>query len=454
MPASLDFVLRGRRVVSGGAMAPLSVHVGKGVIAKVTAYDDVPPGCPVVDAGELVLMPGIVDSHVHINEPGRTDWEGFSSATRAAAAGGVTTLVDMPLNSIPPTTTVPHFHEKLAAAQGQLWVDVGFWGGAVPGNAKDLRPMLDAGVMGFKCFMVESGVEEFGFVTKGDLREAMGELAGAGAALLVHAELPGPIEMAHALVQGLDPSRYDSYLRSRPKEAEDQAIALLIELCRATRARVHVVHLSSASALELLREARSEGLPLSAETTPHYLHFAAEDVPDGATPFKCAPPIRERDNREKLWGGLREGLIDLVVSDHSPCTAALKKLEAGDFQAAWGGIASLQLGLPVIWSEARRRGLGPVELAAWMCAGPARLAGLEWSKGKIEKGFDADFVLWDPSASVTIEPGKLEHKNKITPYAGETLQGVVQATYLRGRKIYDRGRFYGSPEGAILKRGT
>ncbi|MFO0757196.1 MAG: allantoinase AllB [Byssovorax sp.] len=452
MPPPIDFVLRGRRVVARGAMGPLAVHVAHGVIAKVTAYDDVPPGCPVVDAGDLVVMPGIVDSHVHLNEPGRADWEGFYTGTRAAAAGGVTTVVDMPLNSIPPTTTVQHFAEKRAAAEGQLWVDVGFWGGAVPGNAAELRPLLDAGVMGFKCFMVDSGVEEFGFVTRGDLREAMGELAGAGAPLLVHAELPGPIELAAQETLGLDPRRYGSYLRSRPPAAEDQAIALLIELCRATRANVHVVHLSSASALDLLREARGEGLPISAETTPHYLHFAAEEVPDGATAFKCAPPIRERDNREKLWGGLGEGLIDLVVSDHSPCTAALKKLEAGDFAAAWGGIASLQLGLPVIWTEARRRGLSPVELAAWMCAGPARLARLEWTKGKIEKGFDADLVLWDPEAESVVDPQKIEHKNKITPYAGETLSGVVHATYLRGRKIFDRGRFYGSPEGRILKR--
>ncbi len=359
----MDRVLRSRRVVAGGAMKPAAIHITAGVIAAVTDFDDVPPGVPLLDAGDAVISPGIVDSHVHINEPGRTEWEGFATATRAAAAGGVTTLVDMPLNSIPPTTTLAGLEAKLAAARGQCWVDVGFWGGAVPGNSGELRGLLDAGALGFKCFMVDSGVPEFGFVGEADLRASMEAIAEAGAPLLVHAELPGPIAAAHAATLGLDPRRYATYVRSRPREAEDLAIALLVDLCRATRARVHVVHLSSASALDLFRHARAEGLPLSAETTPHYLHFAAEDIPDGATPFKCAPPIRERANREQLWRALDEGLISSVVSDHSPCTPALKKLEAGDFAAAWGGIASLQLGLPVVWTDASARGRSPVDLA-------------------------------------------------------------------------------------------
>jgi allantoinase len=444
-------VLRSRRVVTGGALQPAAIHFEGGTITAVAPWQEVPEGAVLVDAGDDVVSPGIVDSHVHVNEPGRTAWEGFATATRAAAAGGVTTLVDMPLNSIPPTTTVEALGEKLAAARDQCWIDVGFWGGAVPGNVGELRRLVDAGVLGFKCFMVDSGVPEFGFVTEPDLRAAMAELAETGAPLLAHAELPGPIEAAQAATIGLDPCRYATYLRSRPREAEDLAIALLVDLCRETGARVHVVHLSSASAIPSLRRARDEGLPFSTETTPHYLHFAAEEVPDGATPYKCAPPIRERDNREALWSALGEGLIDLVVSDHSPCTPALKKLDAGDFSAAWGGIASLQLGLPVVWSDARRRGRSPVDLAAWMSAGPARLAQLD-RKGAIAPGKDADFVVWDPDASVTVAPAMIEHRHKVTPYAGEVLQGVVRATWVRGRCVYESGRFGDGPEGRILKR--
>ena len=450
-------VLRSRRVVTGGAVRPAAVHVVEGVIAAVTAWEDVPPGVPLVDAGDDVLMPGLVDSHVHINEPGRTEWEGFTTATRAAAAGGVTTLVDMPLNSIPPTTTVDAFQQKREAASGKCWVDVGFWGGAVPANARnvgELRRLVDAGVRGFKCFMVDSGVPEFGWVGESDLRAAMREIADSGSVLLAHAELPGPIEAAHAASLGLDldPRRYATYVRSRPREAEDLAVALLVDLCRETRARVHVVHLSSSGALDLLRRARDEGLPLTAETTPHYLHFAAEEIPDGATPYKCAPPIRERENREKLWAALGERLVSMVVSDHSPCTPALKLLEAGDFAAAWGGIASLQLGLPVIWSDARRRGYDLADVAEWMCAAPARLAQLG-RKGSIAVGMDADLVIWDPDAEVSVAPAMIEHRHKVTPYAGETLHGAVRATYLRGLRIYAGGKLADRPEGRLVLGG-
>ena len=451
-PSPAELVVRSRRVVTGGAVRPAAVHVTQGVIARVTDFDDVPPGVPLVDAGTDVLMPGLVDSHVHINEPGRTEWEGFATATRAAAAGGVTTLVDMPLNSIPPTTTVEAFARKREAAAGKCWVDVGFWGGAVPGNAGELRRLVDAGVHGFKCFMVDSGVPEFGWVGESDLRTAMRTIADTGAVLLAHAELPGPIEAAHAATLGLDPRLYATYVRSRPREAEDLAVGLLVDLCRETRARVHVVHLSSSGALDLLRRARDEGLPLTAETTPHYLRFAAEEIPDGATPYKCAPPIRERENREKLWTALGERLVSMVVSDHSPCTPELKKLEAGDFEAAWGGIASLQLGLPVIWSDARRRGHGLADLAEWMCAAPARLAQLG-RKGSIAVGMDADLVIWDPDAEVTIAPAMIEHRHKVTPYAGESLQGAVRATYVRGRRVYDRGQHGDGPEGRLVLRG-
>jgi allantoinase len=445
-----DVIFKSRRVVTGGDVRPAAIHVSGGVITAITRIDEIPAGARVVDAGLDVISPGIVDSHVHINEPGRTEWEGFSTATRAAAAGGVTTLVDMPLNSIPPTTTVEALDQKRAAASGQCWIDVGFWGGAVPGNAKELTRLLDAGALGFKCFMVDSGVPEFGHVSERDLRDAMGEIAAAGAPLLVHAELPGPIEAAAAAIAGLDPRCYDTYVRSRPREAEDLAIALLVDLCRETSARVHVVHLSSASALDHLRRARDAGLPFSAETTPHYLHFAAEEIPDGATPYKCAPPIRERDNREKLWGALDEGLVSLVVSDHSPCTPQLKKMDAGDFAAAWGGIASLQLGLPVIWTDAASRGRSLADVAEWMSAGPARLARLDATKGSIAVGKDADLVIWDPESKVTIAPAMIEHRHKVTPYAGQELYGVVRATYLRGSAIYESGRFSARPEGRLL----
>jgi allantoinase len=447
-----DIVFKSRRIVTGGAVVPASIHVTQGVITRVAGLDDAPEGCPVVDAGDRVIMPGIVDSHVHINEPGRTEWEGFASATRAAAAGGVTTIVDMPLNSIPPTTSVEGLEAKASAAEGQCWIDVGLWGGAVPGNAKELRKLLDAGALGFKCFMVDSGVPEFGWVREPDLRAAMAELAGSGAPLLCHAELPGPIEEAAALIDGLDPRTYSAYVKSRPRAAEDLAIALLVTLCRETKAAVHVVHLSSSGALGSLRQARDEGLPFTAETTPHYLHFAAEDIPDGATPYKCAPPIRERENREKLWAALGEGLIDLVVSDHSPCTPALKKLEAGDFAAAWGGIASLQLGLPVIWTEARARGKSIADLAGWMCEASARLAGLGARKGRIAAGMDADLVIWDPEATYVVQAANIQHKHKITPYAGESLFGAVQATYLRGRCVYEAGAFKGAAQGRLIRR--
>lgn len=450
---SSPFVLRSKRVVTGGAVRAAAVHVSRGAIQAVTAWDDVPPGAAVTDVGDLVIMPGVVDSHVHVNEPGRTEWEGFSTATRAAAAGGVTTIVDMPLNSIPPTTTVEAFHRKREAAEGSCWVDVGLWGGAVPGNASEIGRLVDAGVHGFKCFMVDSGVPEFGFVGEPDLRAALRVIADRGSTLLAHAELPGPIEAAHAATLGLDPRAYATYVRSRPREAEDLAIAMLVDLCRETRARVHVVHLSSASGMDAIRRARDEGLPFTAETTPHYLHFAAEEIPDGATAYKCAPPIREHANREELWRGLREGVVSMVVSDHSPCTPALKKLEAGDFAAAWGGIASLQLGLPVIWTDARRRGHSPSDLAAWMCEAPARLAQLD-RKGQIAPGKDADLVVWDPDAEVTIEARMIEHRHKITPYAGEVLTGAVRATYVRGQRVFAEGRFGDKPEGKILLRGA
>jgi allantoinase len=419
-------------VVSAGSIGPAAIHVRDEKIVAVRGFDETVAGYEIVDAGDSVVMPGLVDTHVHINSPGRTEWEGFATATRAAAAGGVTTLVDMPLNSIPATTTLEAFKTKLEDARGNCFVDVGFWGGVVPGNTSELAPMFDAGVVGFKCFLVPSGVDEFQHVTENDLRAAMPELSRLGAMLIVHAELPGPMKTA-------DGTDYDAFLQSRPRAAEDEAIELMIGLSREFGTRVHIVHLSSSDALPLLRRAQDEGVRITAETCPHYLHFAAETIPSQATEFKCCPPIRERENREKLWQGLVDGTIEMIVSDHSPCPASMKLRESGDFVAAWGGIASLQLRLPVVWTEAQRRGFSLPELSIWLCANPAHQVSLDSRKGAIAEGHDADIVIWDPHRAFTVDASNLEHRHKLTPYHGESLAGTVEKTFLRGRKIYDEG---------------
>ena len=418
--------IRSTRVVLPDGVRPATIVIDGETIAAIERA-----GAADIDYGELVIMPGLVDSHVHVNEPGRTEWEGFETATRAAAAGGTTTIVDMPLNSIPPTTTVAALETKRRALEGKCAIDVELWGGVVPGNTRELRPMLDAGARGFKCFLVHSGVEEFPNVNEDELREAASALAGTGAPLLVHAELPGPIEGARGAVAGADPSDYRTYLHSRPAAAENEAIELLVRVCRDTGARIHVVHLSSAAALDILERARKQRLPISAETTPHYLHFQAESVPHGRTEFKCAPPIRDRRNREALWEGLREGVIDLVVSDHSPCTPELK---SGTFDSAWGGIASVQFVLPIVWTGARARGFGAGDVARWCCAEPARLARLP-RKGAIERGRHADFAIWSPEESFTVTEELVLHRHKVTPYLGATLCGAVKETWLRGRRI-------------------
>ncbi|HXE74564.1 MAG TPA: allantoinase AllB [Candidatus Xenobia bacterium] len=448
-----ELIVRGRRVLTAAGVQPAAIHIHGGKIAALATYSDIPPGAAVFDAGERLVMPGVVDTHVHINEPGRTQWEGFETATRAATAGGVTTLVEMPLNSIPATTTRAALETKLAAARDRCWVDVGCWGGLVPGNAAELRSLFEAGAFGFKCFLVPSGVPEFEPVTETDLRAALPELASLGAVLLAHAELPEPIEAAAAGARNADARRYATWLASRPRQAENRAIALLIWLSREFGARIHIVHLSSSEALPLLREAKQEGLPITVETCHHYLTFAAEEIPDGATEFKCAPPIRERDNREKLWAALGDGLIDFVATDHSPCPPAMKERQSGDFLRAWGGIASLQLSLPALWTQARRRGFGVERLAQWLCSGPARLAGLDERKGKIAVGYDADLVVWDPETEFEVAGDELQHRHKLTPYGGHTLHGRVEATFLRGEKIYERGRFAEKPSGAVLRRG-
>ena len=430
-----------------------AIHVRGGVISSITGFDDVPGGVPIQEAGDSVVMPGLVDTHVHINEPGRTEWEGFSTATRAAAAGGVTTLVEMPLNSIPATTTAAALREKLAAAAGKLWVDTGFWGGVVPGNAGEIRPLWESGVFGFKCFLVPSGVDEFAHVTESDLRTVLPELVALGAPLLVHAELPGEITSAAKINSSADPRRYATWLLSRPRSAEDQAIALLMRLARDIGARVHIVHLSSSNAIPLLQKSKSEGLMVSVETCPHYLTFVAEDIADGSTEFKCAPPIRERENREKLWAALGDGTIDFIATDHSPCPPAMKLFDTGDFLRAWGGITGLELSLPAVWTEASSRGYAVPQIATWLCSGPARLAGLERRKGTMAVGYDADFVIWNPESKFRVEPERLHQRHKFSAYAGRELSGTVETTFLRGRKIFDKGEFSASPLGQILRRG-
>jgi allantoinase len=449
------WALRSRRVVGPeGAPGPATVLIQDGRIRGVLAAAEgltLPGDVPVVDVGASAISPGLVDSHVHVNEPGRTDWEGFATATRAAAAGGVTTLVDMPLNCIPVTTRRAALEQKLGAAAGQLSVDVGFWGGVVPGNSGELRGLADAGALGCKAFLVHSGIDEFPNATEDDLRAAMPVLRDAGLPLLAHAELdPGGGGDVDQAPSGGDPRRYAGYLRSRPPTWEDAAIALLIRLARETGCAVHVVHLSSAGSLPQIARAKDEGLPFTVETCPHYLCLEAEAIPDGATEFKCAPPIRDHQNREALWEGLERGLIDFVVTDHSPCAPALKGRERGDFAAAWGGISSLQLGLPAIWTEARRRGHGLAALATWMGARPAALAGVGRRKGRIARGQDADLVVWSPEEEISVDAQHLHFRHKVSPYLGRRLLGRVEATLLRGQLVYDGDHHAAQPLGALL----
>ncbi|HEY8089553.1 MAG TPA: allantoinase AllB, partial [Polyangiaceae bacterium] len=444
------------RVVLPDGVRAASVHVRRGVIARVDDYGAVPEGTPVDDAGDLVVLPGLVDSHVHVNEPGRTEWEGFETATRAAAAGGVTTIADMPLNASPPTTSRAAFEAKAAATEGKLAVDVALTGGVVPGNAAQLRELADAGCVAFKCFLVHSGVDDFPHVEEDELLRAMPVLADAGVPLLVHAELSGPIDEAlrrQGNLSDVELARYVHYLESRPREAENAAVELVVKLTRATGARSHVVHLSSSDALAALRIARDEGVRISAETCPHYLVLAAEDVPDGATEYKCAPPIRERHNRERLWEALREGVVSQVVTDHSPSPSSLKCTGSGDFSRAWGGIASLELGLRATWTEGRTRGMGPAQVAEWMSAVPAKLLGLDGRKGSIAAGKDADLVVWEPEGEQVVDVTRMHQRHKMTPYARRTLRGIVQATYLRGRRVYAAGAHVGAPSGSLLRRG-
>ena len=441
----LDLVLRARRVVTAAGEVARCVGVRDGSVVAIEPYDAELDGSRLVELGEdEVLLPGLVDSHVHVNDPGRTEWEGFASATRAAAAGGITTIIDMPLNSIPPTTDVAALGVKRKTAAGQAYVDVGFWGGAVPGNLADLRGLHEAGVFGFKCFLLHSGVDEFPHLEPDELQQALGEVSSFGALMIVHAEDSHSIDHAPA-AHG---SSYGDFLASRPRGAENLAIARVIELARWTGCRVHILHLSSSDALPMIRSARRDGVQLTVETCPHYLTFTAEEIADGATQYKCCPPIREAENRELLWQGLADGTIDCVVSDHSPCTPDLKRFDIGDFGVAWGGISSLQLGLPAVWTEARRRGHALTDVVRWMAEHPARQAGLQ-HKGQIALGHAADFCVFAPDEAFVVDVEHLHHKNPVTPYAGRPLAGVVRSTWLDGREI----ELTDEPRGRLLRRG-
>jgi allantoinase len=447
--------LASQRVVTPEGIRTAAVLVDGERIHAVVDRNAIPSHIPVQDFGELAILPGLVDSHVHINEPGRTEWEGFWSATRAAVAGGYTMVVDMPLNCLPATTTVEAMELKREAARANSRVDWAIWGGVVSDNQQHIESLATAGAAGFKCFLIDAGIDGFTMVTEGQLRAALPHVARTGLPLLVHAELAGPVAMAGRRLEQSDWRRYATYLESRPDEAELEAIDLLLELCREFRFALHVVHLATARALEPLREARAAGLPVTVETCPHYLHFAAEDIADGATLCKCAPPIRSRANREKLWEGLRDGVIDLIATDHSPCPPEMKRLSEGNFQKAWGGIAGLSSALPVIWTEANKRRFSLRDVARWMAEGPARLAGCGTRKGKIAEGYDADFVVFAPEEDFVVSEEVLHYRHRVSPYVGKRLRGVVKKTFVRGTCAFDGGEFPGQVGGReCLRSGS
>ena len=446
----MDLVVRSSRVVLPEGIVPAAVFVSGGRIAKVAREKAPVLAALEIDAGDSVVMAGLVDPHVHVNDPGRADWEGFETAGRAAAAGGTTTIVDMPLNSLPVTTTVDALEVKVRAATGKCRVDFGLWGGIVPENGGDRRALIDEGALGLKAFLVPSGIDEFPAVDDLELSRALSDLAPTGAPVLVHAEDIDELARAAERVAGGRPGSYADWLASRPPEAEARAVARVASLCRRTGARAHIVHVAAAEAMDEVATAKAAGLPLSAETCPHYLSFFAEELPDGDPRFKCAPPIREARHRDALWRGLASGALDLVASDHSPCPPALKP--PGELAAAWGGIAGLELRLPVTWTEARTRGASLRDMARWLAEAPARLAGLSARKGRIAVGHDADFVIWDPESEFVVDSAKLHQRHTATPWEGRTLRGVVETTILRGRIVYERGRFPGTEGGRWLRR--
>jgi len=447
-------VFKSTRVLTAEGLRPAALVVDAGRIVELRGGDDLPAGSATKDFGDAVLLPGLVDSHVHINEPGRTEWEGFTTATQAAAAGGVTTLVDMPLNCMPETIDASALEAKRKAASGKASVDWAAWGGVVRGNAEQLPSLIDCGVPGFKCFLIHSGIDGFAWVDEADLRLALDKLRGSGLPLLVHAEVAVPVNVATEALNAAhaDWRKYSTYLASRPDEAELEAIALLIRLAEEFKTPIHIVHLASAKALPMLADARQRGLPITVETCTQYLWFAAEEIPDGATEYKCAPPIRDAANREALWKALETGLIDFVTTDHSPCPSAMKQRDTGRWDLAWGGIASLGLALPVLWTGMTQRGLGVERIGEWMAAGPAKLARLRGRKGILSVGADADFAVFEPDTRWTVEEQHLHFRHKLSPYLGAQLQGQVAETWLRGEQVYANGQFSGEARGRELVR--
>jgi allantoinase len=442
------FALASSRIVTPEGVRGGAVLMADGKIEAVVSLDELPIRVPVEDLGGLVISPGLVDAHVHINEPGRTEWEGFETATRAAAAGGVTTLVDMPLNSTPVTTTVDALYAKRQAAAGKCWVDVGFYGGLVEDNAAEIGPLLDAGVCGVKAFLCHSGLYDFPAVGEAELRQALPILARRGVPLLVHAEIVDDDFPTQS------PRSYRDWEWMRPDHFEWNAIELLERLCREFMAPIHVVHLSAGISTHTFQSAKNRGLPLTVETCPHYLHFSSEDLQGADTRFKCAPPIRRRDDRERLWNALISAVIDTIGSDHSPCPPEMKCLETNDWQRAWGGISSLQLTLPIVWRGACSRMVPLARLAEWLSSHPARLVGLDDRKGRIAAGFDADLCVWDPAEEWTVRGEELQHRHKVTAYEGELLLGRVKRTYVRGGVVYDDSEFPARPIGQLLRRGN
>jgi allantoinase len=436
-----------KRIFTPQGMQSGALLVDDEKIRAICRLSEIPAHAVMQDCGDDALLPGLVDTHVHINQPGRTEWEGFRTATRAAAAGGYTTLVDMPLNCLPETTTVPALEQKRAAAQGECFVDWAPWGGAVSDNQQHILPLARAGVLGFKCFLIYPGCDGFTMIDQQQLESALPFIAESGLPLLVHAELAGPIENATQRLRDADWRSYATYLASRPDQAELEAIRLMIRLCRQYRFRLHIVHLSTSRALEELRAARDEGLPITVETCPHYLHFASDEIADGATLLKCTPPIRSKENQQQLWHGLREGIIDMVVTDHSPCPPAMKREDTGRFDLAWGGIASLSLALPIIHTECCQRGFTLDDIVRWMSSAPAALAGISHRAGALEAGRDANFVIFDTVAEFTVTADRLHYRHAISPYLNETLRGAVKATYLRGEPVYREGSFAPKPSG-------
>ena len=438
-------MIHSNRTVLPDGIQEAFVMMDNGVITEVKNNMPDGDGYELIDVKDRLLMPGVIDPHVHINEPGRTNWEGFDTATKAAVAGGITTVVDMPLNSSPVTTTVKAFEEKLAATNNQLHANVGFWGGVIPGNENDIEGLIERGVLGFKAFLTHSGIDEFPNVTEETLRKVMPVISKHGLPLLVHCELTDSIHRSSDKVRS-----YSNYLATRPKKWEDDAIALMIRLCEEFDCKVHIVHLSSADSIEQLQRAKERGLPITVETCQHYLYFNADQINEGQTQFKCAPPIREKENNDQLWQAIKSGIIDFVATDHSPATPGLKELQSGDFMKAWGGIASLQFALPVLWTAAKSRNCSLNDVVKWLCENPAKLIGKENSKGRIAKGYDADLVVLNEEAMFTVTENMIHHRHKVTPYLNEQLFGVVEQTYIGGRKVFNNGKFVELNAGEII----